>query len=58
MADAYILKSKIKELVKSHGLRVSADAINAINNHVVEAMKKAVKRAKDNNRKTIIPQDI
>jgi len=58
MADAYILKSKIKELVKAHGLRVSADAIDTINNHVVDAMKKAAKRAKENNRKTIMPQDI
>lgn len=58
MAESYILKSNIKKLAKSLNLRISANAIIIVNSRVEEILKKAAKRARENNRKTIKSQDI
>jgi histone H3/H4 len=58
MAKNYVYKSKLYEILKKHGMRLSGDAIDAVDDLVEEALKKAAKRAKANGRKTVKPQDL
>lgn len=58
MAENYVLKSKVRELVKNLNFRISSEAIIVVNSKVEEIIKKAAERAKKNNRKTIMPQDL
>ena len=58
MAENYVLKSKVRELAKNLNFRISSEAIIVVNSKVAEIMKKAAERAKKNNRKTIMPQDL
>lgn len=58
MAVNYIHKSKIQQLAKELGLRISADAITAADEKVKEVLREAGERAKKNNRKTIMAQDM
>ena len=55
---ATIVKSVVGELSKKAGVRVSADFYDALDKAVAELVAKAVKRAKENNRKTLMPQDL
>lgn len=57
MADSYCVQSKVREAVKKANLRLSADAIDALNKHIEDCLKKAADRAKANNRQTIRPAD-
>lgn len=57
MAKNYVYKSKIYEVAKKQHMRVSGDAIDALDQMVEDAIKKAAKRAKSNGRKTLKPQD-
>ena len=50
-----IVKNKIKEVVK---LRVAADLHQELSKKVEEMLKKAEKRAKANNRTTVLEQDL
>jgi histone H3/H4 len=53
MAKNYVYKSKLYEVLKAHGMRLSGDAIDAVDEMVEEAIKKAAERAKANGRKTV-----
>ncbi len=51
-----VIKSKIKEAVK--GMNVSSSVADALNKRVEQILKEAADRAKANNRKTVMSQDI
>lgn len=51
-----IVRSKIKEVVGN--MSVSSDFPDALNQEVIALIRKAKKRAEDNNRKTMMPKDI
>lgn len=53
-----VLASRIKEVAKGAGVRVSGDFVDAANAAVVALIKAAIGRAKGNGRQTIRPQDI
>ena len=53
-----VVGSKVKESVKSHGIRCSGDLVEALNVHVQELLSKAVARAQANKRGTVRPQDL
>jgi histone H3/H4 len=53
MAKNYVYKSKLYEVLKAKGMRLSGDAIDAVDDMVEEAIKKAADRAKANGRKTV-----
>jgi histone H3/H4 len=53
MAKNYVYKSKLYEVLKAKGMRLSGDAIDAVDEMVEEAIKKAAERAKANGRKTV-----
>ena len=58
MAGSLLVKSKVQELVKKLGMRLSGDALEAIDGRVESTVKKAAKRAEANGRKTIMAHDI
>jgi histone H3/H4 len=58
MAVNYIMKSKVQQLAKDLDMRLSADAITAVDEKVKELLRQAGERAKKNNRKTIMAQDV
>ena len=53
-----VVGSKVKEAVKSNGIRCSGDLVEALNAHVHGVIKAAVSRAKANKRGTVRPQDL
>ncbi len=53
MAKNYVYKSKLYEVLKANGMRLSGDAIDAVDEMVEKAIKKAAERAKANGRKTV-----
>ena len=53
MAKNYVYKSKLYEVLKAKGMRLSGGAIDAVDDMVEEAIKKAAERAKANGRKTV-----
>lgn len=53
-----VLASRIKEVARTAGVRVSGDFVDAANAAVVALIKAAIGRAKGNGRQTIRPQDI
>ncbi|HLD32860.1 MAG TPA: hypothetical protein VJB10_04710 [Candidatus Peribacteraceae bacterium] len=55
---SYVVASKLKELVKSLGMMSSGDLGDAASAMLEDAVKKAVKRAKENGRKTVRPCDL
>jgi histone H3/H4 len=57
VSQTYIYASRMKELAKQMEMRVSGEAMDVINGHLAEMMKKAADRAKANGRKTIQKQD-
>ncbi len=57
MAKSMVVKSKVQELAKELGVRLSSGAVAAIEHRVESTLKKAAERAKANKRKTILPQD-
>jgi histone H3/H4 len=58
MAGNLVVKSEVKRLVKEMDYRLGEEGMNALNSQVEELIKKAAERAKGNNRKTIMAQDI
>lgn len=56
MADMLVVKSKIKEV--NPELNVGGDVADALNEIVVETLKKAGARAQANGRKTIGARDL
>lgn len=55
--EMLIVTSKTKDALRSHGLNVSSDAIDALNEKVHELVVEAAKRAEANKRGTIRPWD-
>lgn len=53
----FVTTSKVKEAVKAADLRLSGDATDALNAKVGSLVADAVKRAKENGRATVKPQD-
>ncbi len=56
--EMLLVGSKTKEALKSAGLNVSSDTIEALNEHVYWLVDQAQKRCVANGRKTIRPYDI
>jgi histone H3/H4 len=57
MAENFCVQSKVREQIRKAGYRLSSDAIDALNKHVEDVIKKAVERCKQNGRQTIRPAD-
>lgn len=56
MAVDLIVKSKIKEAVSD--LNISSDVPEALNKRVLQLLKDAAQRAKDNGRRTLQARDL
>jgi len=56
-AQEFIVKSKVKVLIKEADMRISADAWNSLGHQVTRALKQAIRRAKANGRKTVNDSD-
>jgi histone H3/H4 len=57
MAKNMVVKSKVQEMAKKLGVRLSGEAVASIEHRVESTLKKAAERAKANKRKTILPHD-
>ncbi|MEK8024117.1 MAG: hypothetical protein AAB229_09965 [Candidatus Hydrogenedentota bacterium] len=57
-AAQVVLASRIKDIARSAGVRVSGDFVDAANAAAVGLINAAIGRAKGNGRQTIRPQDI
>jgi len=55
---ALVVKSAIGGIARKKGMRISGKTFKEIDTAVSALMDKAMKRAKDNNRKTIYPHDL
>ncbi|MGE0193375.1 MAG: hypothetical protein AB7T63_15195 [Planctomycetota bacterium] len=53
-----VVGSKVKEAIKSQGVRCSGELVEALNGHVLGILNGAVARCKANNRGTVRPQDL
>lgn len=60
MAKSIIVKSNVKNYAKinERALNVSTDFYEKLNETVIELIKKSCKRAKENNRNTVMGKDI
>ena len=59
--DMLTVRTQIKEILKDSGLKVeniSADFIEKLDEKVKQLILDAVKRAKDNSRKTVMGKDV
>jgi histone H3/H4 len=56
--DCLVVASKVKAYIKSKGFLSSSDVIDGISACVARCLDEAMKRAKDNGRKTVRAQDI
>lgn len=55
---SYVVASKLKDLVKQHGMMSSGDLADAASAMLEAAVKKAADRAKANGRKTVRAEDL
>ncbi len=55
---SYVVASKLKELIKKHGMMAAGDLPEAMSAMLEDVVKKAVWRAKENGRKTVRPADL
>src|SRR5687768_15659768 len=53
-----VVGSKVKEAIRSSGVRMAGDLLDALNSSVNTMIRGAVSRAKANNRGTVRPQDL
>ena len=53
-----LVQSKIREYIKKKGLNTGGDALDAIEKSLKEILDKAIKRATENGRKTLMGKDI
>jgi hypothetical protein len=56
--EILVVGSKVKDVVKSHGLQSSGELIQAISDKVHEIVSGAVSRASGNGRKTVRGYDL
>ena len=57
-AGMLIVQSKVRDLIREKEMRTSDEFINALSEHVRQAVEKAVMRAKENGRSTLRPADL
>ena len=59
-AEVLIVKSKVREYIKSKGCNTSSDIVdgNALNDIIKAILDKAIARTTANGRKTVQPKDI
>ena len=55
---SYVVASKLKELIKKHGMMASGDLAEAMSAMIEDVVKKAAHRASENGRKTVRPCDL
>ena len=55
---ALVVKSAIGSVAKKKGMRISASTYKGLDEAITKLLEGAVKRAKENNRKTIMPHDL
>ena len=55
---SYVVASKVKELLKKHGMMSAGDLPDAASTLLEQAVQKAVSRAKANGRKTVRAEDL
>jgi hypothetical protein len=53
----HLVQSKVRAYVKSKGLNTGGDAMAALDKSFQEALDAAIKRAKGNDRKTLMARD-
>jgi histone H3/H4 len=60
MAEPLYVKSKIRDYIKAKGCNTSSKVLdgNTLNKIIMEMLDHAVRRAKDNGRKTVKPRDL
>jgi histone H3/H4 len=56
MTELLIIKAKIREACGD--MSVASDFVEALNEQVSELVKKAIWRAKENNRRTVMGKDV
>lgn len=56
MPEMIVIKAKVREACSD--MSVSNDFVDTLNERVVEMVRKAVWRAKENNRRTVMAKDI
>ncbi len=55
---AYVVQSKVKDLVRNNKMKCSSDVVTGLNGLVSDAIKRGVDRAKANGRKTLRAADL
>ncbi len=55
---AYVVQSKVKDLVRNNKMKCSSDVVTGLSSLVSDAIKKGVERAKANGRKTLRAADL
>ena len=58
MTDVLVVQSKVRELVKKNGANTAGDFADGLSDVVTDMIKKAVKRAQANGRKTVRAVDL
>ena len=58
MAAKYVIARRVKDRAKALKVRISPSAIDIVDGHIQDMLKKAAERAKENKRKTIMPHDV
>lgn len=54
----FVVKSKVRTLIKEADMNVSADAFDQIGRAVTKSVKRAIYRAQKNGRKTVRGSDV
>ena len=57
MAETYIVKSKVADMIRSKDMMMSSDAYDALNDQVENLIKRAIDRCSQGGRKTLKPFD-
>ena len=53
-----VVNSKVKDLIRSAGVRAAGDLSEAVSAHVATSLKNAIARCKANGRGTVRPHDL
>jgi hypothetical protein len=56
--EVVVVGSKVKDVVRSAGLRSDGDLVHALSEKVHDLLAAAIKRTKDNKRGTVRPYDL
>lgn len=58
MAELMVVASKVREYLKSKGVKMSGDLPAELNKHVQHMLDRAAERSQGNKRSTVKPQDV